>query len=562
METFFPQFDATSNFSIMSRLQEDYQPPSSYAREEKGSLLSHISHIFLSPSSPPADSPNTHSPGSSPLKIAIIGAGITGLTSAAHCIRHGFSNIVIFESGPIHGGIWTTTTPSSPSSSTPLKLNLAIYRPSILPSSVDDALCNKYNLPSKTIFNTKVEDIYQDNLGKWIINSPRYGRFDGVICCIGTVGEPRLPRMPGMDRFLRAGGEVWHSSRLAGGGGRGIARASTPTTPTPPPTITEPKVIATMKKCEVRDKRVLIIDNAENEGSGVVEALEFVASEGAKSATVLLAGKRKRLLPKGLVGDLAVLVFGEWLVNRVIPAVVLQRLFCRDVEDLVAMLDPDTVERLRSLKTEWITCTINHFSSTGVTITRLREGGKRLIIQKDIDADVVVMATGYKQPQLSAFLPGTCFPPTYKPPNWFLGTFPTNHPSIACINHRNSGGRFGNWRTGLCTRVLFMFLLEPRTVASPFWMRRGVDITRVIRATSLIGNLEIFCYVELIGWFVLCVAVNPFRWKWVIFILFGVELMLPGGGRMDEFREGGGFKVQARMKMAQPPPSKKSRMIV
>lgn len=123
-------------------------------------------------------------------------------------------------------------------------------------------------------------------------------------------------------------------------------------------------------------------------------------------------------------------------------------------------LDPDTVERLRSLKREWITCTITHFSSTGVTITRHREGGKRLIVEEDIDADVVVMETGYKQPQLSDFLLGICFPTTYMPPNGLLGAFSTNHPSIACINHRNSGGRIRHWQTGLCTRVLLMFLLK------------------------------------------------------------------------------------------------------
>lgn len=38
-------------------------------------------------------------------RIAVIGAGLTGVSSAAHCIAHGFE-VVIFESKDKTGGIW------------------------------------------------------------------------------------------------------------------------------------------------------------------------------------------------------------------------------------------------------------------------------------------------------------------------------------------------------------------------------------------------------------------------------------------------------------------------
>lgn len=43
-------------------------------------------------------------------KIAIVGAGITGVTAAAHCVGHGF-DAVIFEAGDKEsvGGIWTVS---------------------------------------------------------------------------------------------------------------------------------------------------------------------------------------------------------------------------------------------------------------------------------------------------------------------------------------------------------------------------------------------------------------------------------------------------------------------
>lgn len=59
---------------------------------------------ILSPN-PPAPGAHLRRP-----KIAVIGAGITGVTSAAHCIGHGF-DVVIFEAGSPEnlGGIWSVS---------------------------------------------------------------------------------------------------------------------------------------------------------------------------------------------------------------------------------------------------------------------------------------------------------------------------------------------------------------------------------------------------------------------------------------------------------------------
>jgi heterodisulfide reductase subunit A-like polyferredoxin len=47
-------------------------------------------------------------------KIAIIGAGLTGVSAASHCVGHGF-DVQIFEAGPREhlGGIWSVGTPQS-----------------------------------------------------------------------------------------------------------------------------------------------------------------------------------------------------------------------------------------------------------------------------------------------------------------------------------------------------------------------------------------------------------------------------------------------------------------
>ena len=43
-------------------------------------------------------------------KIAVVGAGLTGVSAAAHCVGHGF-DVTIFEAGDSDhvGGIWTVS---------------------------------------------------------------------------------------------------------------------------------------------------------------------------------------------------------------------------------------------------------------------------------------------------------------------------------------------------------------------------------------------------------------------------------------------------------------------
>lgn len=58
-------------------------------------------HLF-SPD-PPAPGAKLRRP-----KIAVIGAGLTGVSAASHCVGHGF-DVVLFEAGDRDhlGGIWT-----------------------------------------------------------------------------------------------------------------------------------------------------------------------------------------------------------------------------------------------------------------------------------------------------------------------------------------------------------------------------------------------------------------------------------------------------------------------
>jgi NADPH-dependent 2,4-dienoyl-CoA reductase/sulfur reductase-like enzyme len=61
---------------------------------------------LLSPNAPPPNA-KLHRPS-----IAVIGAGLTGVAAASHCVGHGFDT-TIFEAGDEDsvGGIWTVCSP-------------------------------------------------------------------------------------------------------------------------------------------------------------------------------------------------------------------------------------------------------------------------------------------------------------------------------------------------------------------------------------------------------------------------------------------------------------------
>ncbi|KAH8900112.1 FAD/NAD(P)-binding domain-containing protein [Thozetella sp. PMI_491] len=462
-------------------------------------LIQWLADIILSPT-PPGPGTSVGRP-----KVAIIGAGITGVSSAAHCIGHGF-DVVIFEAGSKEnvGGIWTKVNNTSS-----LQIHSLMYRfhPSVkwergypdrqqIVSQVQQ-LWERYGLDTRTKFNTKVNRVYQDEKGRWIVNSADNGKFDGIIAAVGTCGEPKMPKIQGMDNFQ---GRIYHSSDLTGKDAKG--------------------------------KTMIIIGG----GASAVEALEF-ASEEETSKIYILARSEKWIIPRNPLLNvlLSFNVFGQETILSWIPELLLKKFFYRDLEDLAPaekglftdtpMVNSDVMDKIRSGKAEWIRCDIEGFTDKGVTINRRAKGvpaggpGRKDVIE----GDIVVMATGYKRPELS-FLPGDCSIEPYSAPNWYLQTFPPTHPSISCINctYMAGIGAVANWHIGIYTRILLMFLVDPLTRPSPFWMRRWIDMTRLLKHFSPVGPFDFFTYTELVWWFVFCVSFNPFRWKWALWVFFGL----------------------------------------
>lgn len=233
-------------------------------------------------------------------------------------------------------------------------------------------------------------------------------------------------------------------------------------------------------------------------------------------------------------------VFGQETMLSFIPEFLLRRFFYRDLAHIAPsdvglftdtpMVNSDVMDKLRSGDAQWIRGDIQNIEEKGVVVNRRTQGVPKggPGHEELIEADIVVMATGFKRPSLS-FLPDDCFKEPYSPPNWYLQTFPTAHPSLSAINctYVAAIGTVGNWHIGIYTRILLMFLVDPLTRPSPFWMERWIDMTKFLKKNSPTGAFDFFTYLELLWWFTFCVAFNPFRWKWAIFVFFGVGLDLP-----------------------------------
>ena len=396
--------------AVQSYLQAFLNAPYTFVYALIQGLLS----LVLSPT-PPGPKTQLTRP-----KIAIIGAGLTGVSSASHCVGHGF-DITIFEAGDRKslGGIWAKVNNTSG-----LQIHSIMYRfhPSVRWSGgypdrqqivgQVTQLWKRYGLQDKTKFETKVEKVYKDQQGRWIINNPSNGRFDGVIAAIGTCGDPKMPHIPGQDKFR---GKIFHSSQLDGKDATG--------------------------------KNVLIIGG----GASAVEALEFTAHENAEKVYVL-ARSEKWIIPRNPVIDilLSLNIFGSETPLSFIPEWLLRLFFYRDLSDLsppadsqkglfteTPMVNDDVLDQVRSGKAEWLRGDIVKFEENGILFNHRSQGvpkggpGR----QKLIEGDICILATGYERPSLS-FLPDDCFELDYEPPNWYLQVFPPKHMDI-CANSKS-----------------------------------------------------------------------------------------------------------------------------
>lgn len=175
-------------------------------------------------------------------KIAIIGAGCSGLTSIKGCLEERLHPVCFEMSGDI-GGLWNYTERSPTEEE---RLNASIYKscsintskemmafsdfpvpvefPPFMPHSkvlqYFKMYANHFNLTKYINFHTKVVNVMQtdchSSTGRWIVETENLNTFeksteifDGVMVCSGHHRFPYKPKLEGMSRFK---GKVLHSS--------------------------------------------------------------------------------------------------------------------------------------------------------------------------------------------------------------------------------------------------------------------------------------------------------------------------------------------------------------
>lgn len=363
-------------------------------------------------------------------------------------------------------------------------------------------LWERYGLGKRTKFNFKVHKTYQDKQGRWIINDPSNGRFDGLIAAVGTCGDPIMPSFQGSDKFK---GKICHSSQLDG--------------------------------VEAKAKKIAIIGG----GASAVEALEFATAKGA-AKTSILSRSDKWIIPRNLFVDslLSMNILGHETFLSFIPEWFLRKFFYRDLEHLAPsdkgifmdtpMVNSDVMDKLRRGDADWVRGDIIQFERNGIIVNRRAQGVPKggPGHEELVEADIIVLATGFKRPSLS-FLPTECFKEPYSPPNWYLQTFPPEHQTVTAINctYISAIGTVGNWHIGIYTRILLMFLMDPMTRPSPYWMKTWIELTKFLKWGSPTGAFDFFTYLELVWWFLFTIVINPLKWKFFFFVFFGVGLQLP-----------------------------------
>lgn len=346
-------------------------------------------------------------------RIAIVGAGLTGVSAAAHCVGNGF-DVHIFEAGPREhlGGIWAKVNNTSG-----LQIHSVMYRffPTVFwskgyPNRKEiveqiERVWKTYHLEDKTTFEHKVTSVEEDDKGRWIINNNSDERYDGIIAAIGSCGDPKMPHIPGQEKFK---GQIYHSSELDGK--------------------------------DVKDKTVLIIGG----GASAIEAMEFTTKAKANKAKIL-SRSEKWIIPRNPVIDmlLSFNIFGQETIFSWIPERLLRKFFYRDLADIspppgsaglfeeTPMVNNDVLEQIRSGKAEWLRGDILEVEENGIRFNRRQQGVPRNGpgYEKVEEGEVIIMAAGYKRPSLS-FLPEECFAEPYSAPNWYVLLF-----AVTWIDH-------------------------------------------------------------------------------------------------------------------------------
>lgn len=163
-------------------------------------------------------------------RVAIIGAGISGLVTAKTMLEEGFA-VTLFETEDEVGGVWARSR-RYPGVHTQNPRDTYAFSDFPMPRAYPEfpsgaqvqaylaAYADRFGVTEHIRFRTLVEHAEPRGEG-WTVRSysledgaPRTETFDFLAVCNGTFSAPFVPVVPGEDAFRAGGGTVLHSTRF------------------------------------------------------------------------------------------------------------------------------------------------------------------------------------------------------------------------------------------------------------------------------------------------------------------------------------------------------------
>ena len=155
-------------------------------------------------------------------EVAVIGAGASGIAAAVLLDRAGIDDVVVLEKGPAVGGTWRDNTYPGCACDVPSHLYSFSFAPNPnwshaysgqpeIQRYLEDVV-RRFGVRDRIRLDTEVRSaIWDETAQRWELDTgsgPVLAR--SLISGAGPLHEPRIPDLPGLDRFT---GTVFHSSR-------------------------------------------------------------------------------------------------------------------------------------------------------------------------------------------------------------------------------------------------------------------------------------------------------------------------------------------------------------
>ncbi|NJL62709.1 MAG: NAD(P)-binding domain-containing protein [Methylacidiphilales bacterium] len=169
-------------------------------------------------------------------KVCVIGAGISGLTTAKTFIEEGY-DVTVFEKQSGLGGVWEKSR-TYPKLTTQNTRDTYCFSDYPMPESYSEfptakemreyleSYASYFGVINQIHLKTEVTQVYKEvrEEGKWIVRikfednqaslKEEEHIFDFVIICNGTFNVPRVPSITGKEEFIASGGTILHSSQF------------------------------------------------------------------------------------------------------------------------------------------------------------------------------------------------------------------------------------------------------------------------------------------------------------------------------------------------------------